>query len=113
MKMYKLIQAALFASTLAFNHHMLAAEVGGAMNHAEHATEATVQAVGVVRAIDTAAGTVTLSHDPIPSINWPAMTMAFKVEGNAAKGVEVGQKVNFQLSGEGNDMTITKMEKAD
>jgi Cu/Ag efflux protein CusF len=33
----------------------------------------------VVKAVDNAQGTVTLAHDPIKSINWPSMTMEFKV----------------------------------
>lgn len=67
----------------------------------------------MVEAIDTKAGTVTLKHEAIAELNWPAMTMPFKVTGNAAANVSVGQKVMFELSGEGNAVTITKIEKAD
>lgn len=41
--------------------------------NAPHKTKATVKKV------DEKAGTVMLSHEPVASLNWPAMTMAFKV----------------------------------
>ncbi len=110
----KLMQATLFASVLIFTEHAPAADAGGAaMNQAEYTTEVTVQAVGVVRSIDTAAGTITLAHDPIPALNWPAMTMGFKIVGDAAENIEVGQKVKFELQGEGTALSVTKIEKTD
>jgi Cu(I)/Ag(I) efflux system periplasmic protein CusF len=36
-------------------------------------------AVGVVRSVDAAAGTVMIAHEPIASLGWPAMSMAFQV----------------------------------
>jgi RND family efflux transporter MFP subunit len=35
------------------------------------------KAVGVLNAIDAAAGTVTISHEPVASLKWPAMKMDF------------------------------------
>ena len=35
------------------------------------------KAVGVLNAIDAAAGTVTVSHEPVASLKWPAMKMDF------------------------------------
>jgi Cu/Ag efflux protein CusF len=83
------------------------------MHHATAAESKVAHGMGVVEAIDTKAGTVTLKHEAIPELNWPAMTMPFKVAGNAAANVSVGQKVMFELSAEGNAVTITKIEKAD
>src|SRR5690606_8305810 len=34
---------------------------------------------GVVKSVDKTKGAVTLAHEPIAALNWPAMTMAFKV----------------------------------
>ena len=42
-----------------------------------HATKH--HAVGVVRSIDAATGTVMIAHEPIASLGWPAMSMAFQV----------------------------------
>ena len=34
--------------------------------------------VGVIKAIDTKKGTLTIQHGPIPAVSWPAMTMTFR-----------------------------------
>lgn len=51
---------------------------------------------GVVKAISADRRSVTLQHDPIPALNWPAMTMDFRVapEG-AGEKLTVGQEVRF------------------
>ena len=49
----------------------------------------TVTAVG--------ANSVTIDHAPIPEVNWPAMTMAFKASPDLARQVKVGDKVAFDL----------------
>jgi Cu(I)/Ag(I) efflux system membrane fusion protein len=36
------------------------------------------QAEGTVDSVDAKAGTISLSHGPVPSLKWPAMTMEFK-----------------------------------
>lgn len=41
-------------------------------------------------------GQVTLSHEPVPAIGWPAMTMTFKLDPpGLAAGVKVGDQVAF------------------
>jgi Cu/Ag efflux protein CusF len=55
-------------------------------------------ATGVVKAIDAAKRTLTISHGPIPEIGWPAMTMDF----TAAPGIDLGAikpgtRVDFTL----------------
>jgi Cu/Ag efflux protein CusF len=61
-----------------------------------------IQFVGVVKALDTASGRVTISYDPVESINWPSGTQPFPVAKSAMlEGVTVGEKVRFTLdSGE-------------
>lgn len=59
----------------------------------------TAQAVGVVKALDKAAGTVTIAHEPIKSFNWSAMTMKFKADPKLLNKVAVGNKVRFTLQG--------------
>lgn len=53
--------------------------------------------VGVVRAIDKTAGTITLDHEAIPEAGWPAMTMGFKIAPTLLDGLAVGDKVAFDL----------------
>jgi Cu(I)/Ag(I) efflux system membrane fusion protein len=39
---------------------------------------------------------ITISHEPVPSIGWPAMTMTFKLDPpTLAKGMKVGDRVAF------------------
>lgn len=104
------------SATLALNP-LQAAEAGAMpmpMNHPEEpANTKAVHGKGVVRTIDATANTITLSHDPIAEINWPAMTMAFKVTGDAEEQVEVGDVIEFDLTGEGADYMVTRIEKAE
>lgn len=43
---------------------------------------ATVSATGKVNAVDSDKRMVNLSHQPIPALGWPAMTMDMKVTDN-------------------------------
>lgn len=81
-----------------------AAQHAGHGDHSAHAAApaaGTVEGVGVVKKIDAKVGTVTLAHDPIKALNWPAMTMPFKVADKALLGqMKVGAKIRFQLNGQ-------------
>lgn len=70
--------------------------------HAGHAAAlATAQGVGVVKALNPAAGTVTLDHEAIKALNRGAMTMSFKVaDATLLKGLAVGAKVSFTVKGQ-------------
>jgi Cu(I)/Ag(I) efflux system protein CusF len=69
--------------------------------------------VGVVQSIDAAAGTVTISHQPIESIGWPAMTMPFKVaKPELLQHVAAGDKVEFTLDGKDMSASITSLTEA-
>ena len=72
----------------------------------------TYQGVGVVKVINTAQRTVTLAHEPVPSLKWPAMTMPFTIAPELAKGLLVGQKVKFEFTTKGMNGTITKIAVA-
>ena len=80
------------------------------MGMSKKATTTTHQGVGMVRNIDAADGVVTLAHEPIKSLNWPAMTMAFKVKDKTLLDkVKAGDKVEFTLVQAGKDYVITGM----
>ena len=57
----------------------------------------TGHGTGVLTAIDTTAGTVTLDHGPIPELGWPAMTMAFKAAPASLASIQPGDRVKFDL----------------
>lgn len=77
----------------------------------ESSTVTTAQAVGVITAIDTKENILTLNHEAIAAIKWPAMTMGFKVADPALlNGLTVGQKVDFELKAEGGNQVITNIK---
>jgi Cu(I)/Ag(I) efflux system membrane fusion protein len=56
------------------------------------------QAEGRVDSIDLAAGTLDITHGPVPSLKWPAMTMEFKAANGALlKDLKAGQAVRFEF----------------
>ena len=56
------------------------------------------QAVGTLDAIDAAAGTVTISHGPVASLKWPAMTMDFALANpSLVAGLKPGAKVSIEF----------------
>ncbi len=68
----------------------------------------THHGTGSVRKID--AEMVTLSHGPIASLNWPAMTMSFKLKDAAlARGIKVGDVVDFELVQSGGNYVVTRI----
>ena len=59
----------------------------------------TGKGTGVITEIDAKAGTVTIKHQPIASLGWPAMTMGFKATPpSLLKGLKVGQKIAFDAN---------------
>jgi Cu(I)/Ag(I) efflux system membrane fusion protein len=73
------------------------------------------QAAGKVEEVDTKAGTVSLTHGPIASLKWPAMTMEFKVA-NAALFNELkpGNQVNFEFVERApGEWVVTKVKATD
>lgn len=70
-----------------------------------------VKSTGTVTAIDPASGKITLEHDAIPAVEWPAMTMGFSVKPELLKGIVVGDKVGFDLTVTGNVGEVTSIQK--
>lgn len=55
-------------------------------------------ATGTVKKVDPKSGLVTLAHDPVKSMNWPAMTMGFQVTDKMLfDKLAVGKKVDFEF----------------
>lgn len=83
--------------------------MGGMKMDGTPAPDASHQTTGVVDAIDATKGTVTLAHEPVPTIKWPAMVMSFHITPDLARGISVGQRVRFEFTAKGMDGTITKI----
>ncbi|MBY0520503.1 MAG: copper-binding protein [Sphingomonas sp.] len=71
----------------------------------------TGHATGVVTAIDTAAGKITLDHSPVAELQWPAMKMSFGAATNQLNGIAVGDKVAFKFTVTGTSAEITEISK--
>ncbi|MBU0622356.1 MAG: copper-binding protein [Gammaproteobacteria bacterium] len=82
------------------NHDMAA--------HSEHMT--MHQGMGVVKAAK--AGKLQIAHEPIPSLDWPSMTMWFDLNGHAGHGIQIGDRVHFEMmQNEKKKWVIEKIEK--
>ena len=75
------------------------------------ATPATHTAVGTVKKVDAKAGTVTLNHEPVKSLKWPAMTMSFKVTDKSLfDKLPEGKKVEVEFKQVDKDYVVTSVK---
>jgi Cu(I)/Ag(I) efflux system protein CusF len=75
-----------------------------AMGQIHHAT-------GVVKKVDPKTGLVTLAHEPVKSMNWPAMTMGFQVKDKMLLDkLSVGKKVDFDFEQGSNGYVVTAVK---
>ena len=88
--MKKMMLVSLTAIALAAGGGVFATPLVGSSNFA----------LGVVQQVDRAAGTANVAHEPVASLNWPAMTMQFAV-GEAAlfDRLPAGRQVAFEFVG--------------
>lgn len=71
---------------------------------------ATHHVTGTVTKADNAANTVVLDHGPVKSLNWPAMTMSFKVADKAfLDKLRPGTKADVEVVQRGKDYVITEI----
>ena len=99
-------KAALFTvlSVVMFNAQANEHQHGEMMNM-QPATqqEQVISATGVIESIDPASKKITIKHEPIPAVNWPAMTMRFtRVPETKADDIKPGDKVAFTFVQQGN-----------
>jgi Cu/Ag efflux protein CusF len=71
-----------------------------------------VSGKGVVLKVDRDNAIVKINHEPIPALDWPRMTMPFRLkERTLADQVKEGDKVEFFLEKSGSDYVIVKWQK--
>ncbi len=71
------------------HHHMSASSASAAQTYAGKAK---------INSVDRTAGRVNLSHDPIPDLGWPAMTMTFPVaDKKMLETIQPGMRVAFDF----------------
>lgn len=83
---------------------------GGART--QGAGNATLSATGTIEKIGERS--ITLRHGPVPRLDWPAMTMAFAVEGSAQlRGLKRGDHVRFTFTQSEAGPRIASITKVD
>jgi Cu/Ag efflux protein CusF len=84
-------------ATHAGDHAASSPPHGGEMRMA-HAGHNDAHGTGTVNSVDPAQHKVNLSHQPIPEIGWPAMTMEFPVAPAVdLSAIKPGSRVNFRI----------------
>ncbi|SRR5581483_7571556 len=75
------------------------------------AAGAVHSATGVVTGVDAANNKVTIKHEAIQSLSWPAMTMTFNVKDKKLlEKAKPGQNIQFSFVQSGKDYTITNIK---
>lgn len=70
----------------------------------------THRLTGTVKKVDAKARSVTVDHGPVQTLNWPAMTMTFKVEDPAIMlKLKPGTKIEADMVERGHDYVITAL----
>lgn len=94
----------------AFAHHNTSHSIAMRSAREQAAPCAAHEGEGVITAISGNA--VTLRHEPIQSLSWPAMTMTFEVQSGALlEGLAVGDHVRFRLQESGSAHVIDQIVK--
>lgn len=84
--------------------HHSGAQVAQASTHTGH---------GTVNMVDAAGGKANITHGPIKSLKWPAMTMDFRVDDSALlKDLKPGMEVDFELAKKEGGYRIVKIGPA-
>lgn len=84
----------------------------GAMSNMSMPEESKMgKGIGTVTAIDAATGKITLDHEAIAAVGWPAMKMGFTAKPELLKGIAVGDKVDFDLTVTGSAGEVTAIRK--
>lgn len=84
--------------------------------HGQTRAAPTHLGVGVLESVDEKARTLTISHQPMPSLGMVAMTMDFLVASSALlRDVKEGDTIAFMLGRDGssNDVAIVSLQKVD
>lgn len=83
------------------------------MNHDMAGNHGAAEGMGVIHSVSKLNRTVNLTHEPIPALKWPEMTMDLPVAKSVdISGLKSGDKVKFSLElGADKKYIITHIEK--
>ena len=90
------------------------ANLKGALEKMKPLASAVHTGTGVITKVDAKAGALEMAHDPIPSLDWPSMTMEFDVKDKAVlQGLKAGDTVEFDMVKEGGGFPVTAIRLRD
>lgn len=70
-------------------------------------------ATGTVESVNASQRKIKLNHEPIPAVNWPAMSMEFPTAASVdLTQVKPGSKVKFTMSGANGNYTVDSITPA-
>ena len=83
------------------------------LSEADEAATTSYEASGVFEAADTESGTATFTHEPIPALKWPDMTMDFGLDTpELTAGIAPGTPVRFTFEQRApGEFVITRIDK--
>lgn len=83
------------------------------MGHSEEAKSGQAMGVGVIHSVSKLNRMVNLTHEPIPALSWPEMTMDLPVAKSVDLGsLKIGETIKFHLElGEDKKYIITHIMK--
>ena len=101
------LKAIVFGATSIMFSASLQAEVHqheGMNSSSEATSEQLITGTGIVKDVDLTNKKVTISHEAIPEIGWPAMTMRFTFiqADESINALKVGSHVDFSFVQQGN-----------
>jgi len=108
------VVAANFLLDAESNLRAALAGFAGGSNANPDKVAASHSAVGKLDDVDAATGQLLITHEPVKSLNWPAMTMEFVPSNDAvAKGARPGDAIRFEfVERKPGEWVVTKIEKA-
>ena len=84
------------------------ANLKGALERMQPVGGETWTGTGRIVSADAKTGALTMEHEPIPALKWPAMTMEFEVDNPAIlQGLKPGQAVGFEMVKKDGDYVVT------
>ena len=111
MKLKSIVLVAVLAASASMVHAQSGGMKGMDMKSDKAGASREHKASGKVTKVDPGKGSVTIAHGPVATMNWPSMTMSFKVKDKAMLDkVKNGQQVEFSFIESGRDHTITEIK---
>jgi len=102
------------------DEHAPAARAGGSMpgmampgmgSKSSESESAVLAGTGVVRAVDKPSGKIQITHDPVAAVNWPRMTIMFRLKNaSLADQAKQGDKVKFVLTRTSTGYVISELQ---